>query len=153
MNLPGLDLESIVNNMVDTLYPDYSEEKKDELKQYYMTDGAENIEKNINAISVGTENAKSCLTALNSAATAVPTLASIPSVIVAGSATGAPNPAWYATFNTFAKSCLQSQTYVATIIIADVESACASIAYEPPAEIRLLKEQLEIVKNVIENIP
>ena len=48
MSLPGLNIKDVVDNMVETLYGDYPQEKKDSLKEYYTTGGgSENVKKNI----------------------------------------------------------------------------------------------------------
>lgn len=158
MSLPGLNLEDVVDNMVETLYGEYPQEKKDSLKEYYTTGGgSENVKKNIEAIQKGYETTEDGLQSLSESAAIVPSISDTNSVIVVtvgqASSTTTPNPAWNTMFNKFAKGCLSSQASMVEKSLSDMLSNCKAISYEPPEQILKLESTLNKVKDLINSIP
>ena len=158
MSLPGLNIKDVVDNMVETLYGDYSQEKKDSLKEYYTTGGgSENVKKNIEAIQKGYKTAKDGLQSLSDSAAIVPSISGANSVVVVtvgqATSTTTPNPAWNTMFNKFAKGSLSSQASMVEKSLSDMLSSCKAISYEPPEQVLQLESTLKSVKDLINLIP
>lgn len=159
MNIPGLELDKIVENIVNVKHsdmlnkiedPEERAAKRKELVDFYSTgDTGADLQRNINAISNGTQQVTDMLMSLQQAAMAVNPVATTPQVLVVGQATGSPNPAWLKLFSAVIKPTLLVSCTLAESLLQTVNASCQSIEFEPPGVITALDAQLKSVRQQI----
>lgn len=159
MNIPGLDLDKIVENIVNLKHSDMLNEiedederdaKRNELVNYYSTgDVVADMKRQMNNISNGVELVTEVITTLQSAVPAMPILGTVPQVIVTGAAAGAPNPAWGKLFSAAVKPGMLATCGLAQYVLNKVLDSCEQINFDPPGVVTGLQAQLDAVKNQI----
>lgn len=159
MNIPGLELDKIVENIVNLKHSDMLNKiedkderaaKRQELVDYYSTgDVAADMKRQMNNISDGAELITEVITTLQSAIPAMPIPGTVPQVIVTGAATGVPNPAWGKLFSAAVKPGMLATCGLAQYVFNKVIDSCQQINFDPPGVVTGLQAQLDAVKNQI----
>lgn len=159
MNIPGLDLDKIVENIVNLKHSDMlngigdkdeRDAKRKELVDYYSTgDVVADIKRQMNNVSTGVELITEVITTLQSAVPAMPIPGTVPQVIVTGAASGVPNPAWGKLFSAAVKPGMLATCGLAQYVLNKVLDSCEQINFDPPGVVTGLQAQLDDVKNQI----
>lgn len=108
--IPGLDIDSVVNKYVDVEFSEYlnsitdeneKREARSKFVQYYITGpGKQFIQNVIQSIKDTYQNVMDMLDDLRTSIVNITASNAVPAVVVAGSATGTPNPAYTIIDNT-----------------------------------------------------
>ena len=159
MNIPGLELDKMVENIVNLKHSDMLNEiedkderdaKRKELVDYYSSgDVAADMKRQMNNISNGVELITEVITTLQSAVPAMPIPGTVPQVIVTGAAAGAPNPIWGKLFSAAVKPGMLATCGLAQYVLNKVLDSCEQINFDPPGVVTGLQAQLDAVKNQI----
>jgi hypothetical protein len=100
-SLPGLDFDSIVNNLIEKRYaflkelsPSERQKKEEEIIEYYNTTASNEINSNIAKIKKSYSSINNQIITLQESIAGATASNAIPSVITTGSAASVPNPAY-----------------------------------------------------------
>lgn len=162
MTIPGLDLNSVATNIVDTGYKsqldaisDASERaaKRQQLLNYFISgDGKPGLEKEIKNIEDSCDILQNSITQLQTVPATILPPGVTPQVIVTGTAVGAPNPAWPSLFNAAMKPGLITCCTLLEFVYNQILNSCDTISFTPAPQIIALKAQLTAAKAVINGL-
>lgn len=162
MNIPGLELDKIVDNIVNIKHSDMLNQiedpeeraaKRKELVDYYTNgDAGEGLQREMDNVADGAQIVTDVISSLQQAVTAVLPPGTTPQVLVVGQATGSPNPAWGKLFSAAIKPGLLASCSLAEYVLKKVNASCQSISFDPPAVITALEVQLKSVKGQIDGL-
>lgn len=159
MDIPGLNIEDIVNNIIKVKHgemlseiTDEEERKKktQELVNYYSSgDSLASMQDKMDSISNGVELLNNIIIQLQTAVTTVLIPPTVPQVLVVGQATGAPNPSWLKVFTAAIKPSLLVGCESAEYIYQQIIISCNSIGFEPPSVVTAVENQIKAIKQQI----
>lgn len=159
MDIPGLDFDKIVENIVDVRHsedlakiPDKAERdaKRQEFIDYYSTgDTARGLQQEIDTITSGANVIQSFIQNTQSSVSAALLPTTTPQVLVIGQATGSPNPAWAKLFTSALKGSWLGTCDLADFIYDKVLQSCATISFDPPSVLTALKSLIDVLRNTI----
>lgn len=162
VDIPGLDFDSVVDNMVETDYKEQlddsktkeeRDDKKKSLVKYYKEKAGAEIEQNINIIKSNFAAAKDGLIYVAEAAAATVASNVIPSVITTGAAASVANPAYAMIENKQKKNTLLGILKNIGNFIVNLLSAAVKILFAVPEMIMSLIKTLTTTKSVVNSIP
>lgn len=163
IELPGLDLSSVVENFVDTRYGAELEKVEDEeereaLRQkwidYYKNgDGRAAIEMEIATIKANFAAARDQLTYVVEAAASSIASNAIPAVITVGTATSTANPAYALIENKTKKNQLLAMLKNIGKCLVDLLKSAVAIAFAVPEAVMTLIKTLTTAKQAVNSIP
>lgn len=159
MNIPGLDFDKIVENIVDIRHSEDLEKitddaereaKRQEFVDYYSSgDAAKGLQQEMNNISNSANVMQSFIKNMQSSVSAALAPGTTPQVLVVGQATGAPNPAWGKLFTAALKGGWLANCDLADFVYSKILESCATISFNPPGVLTALKSQLDVLRNSI----
>ena len=160
VNLPGLDLDSVVDNFVDVKYGKELSEIKDEEQRkelrkkwvdyYTKGEGKETMMLEIDSIKSNFSAAKDQLQFVADAAVSSTASNAVPAVITVGSASSTPNQAYTLIENKTKKN--QLLAMLKAFLVNLLKSAVA-IAFAVPAAVISLIKTLTTTKKAVNSIP
>lgn len=163
VSLPGLDIDSVVENFVDTKYGEELSQIKDEKERkalrdkwvdyYKKGEGSEMIKLEIASIKANFSAAKDQLTFVAEAAASSVASNAIPSVITTGAAASVPNPAYALIENKTKKNTLLSMLKQIGAFLVNLLKSAVAIAFAVPTAVITLIETLTTVKKTVNTIP
>lgn len=162
VDIPGLDFDSVVDNMVETDYKEQlddsktkeeRDDKKKSLVKYYKEKAGAEIEQNINIIKSNFAAAKDGLIYVAEAAAATVASNVIPSVITTGAAASVANQAYVMIENKQKKNTLLGILKNIGNFIVNLLSAAVKILFAVPEMIMSLIKTLTTTKSVVNSIP
>lgn len=159
MNIPGLDFDKIVENIVNIRHsedlekiPDEAERKakRQEFVDYYSSgDTARDLHKEIDNVLNSADVIQSFIKNMQSSVSAALAPGTTPQVLVIGQATGSPNPAWGKLFTAALKGGWLANCDLADFVYSKILDSCATISFNPPGVLTALKSQLDALRNSI----
>ena len=159
MNIPGLDFDKIVENIVDIRHsedlekiPDEAERevKRQEFVDYYSSgDAAKGLLQEMNNISNSADVIQSFIKNMQSSVSAALAPGTTPQVLVVGQATGTPNPAWGKLFTAALKGGWLANCDLADFVYSKILESCTTISFNPPGVLTALKSQIDMLRNSI----
>lgn len=162
ISLPGLDFDSVVNNLVEVQLkdeldkiPTVQERKdlKDKFVNYYKNKGRQEVDNRILEIKMNYSAAVTNLKSLQASITTAVASNTMPSVITAGAATSVPNPAYALIENANKKNTLLSICKSIGVFLFNILKAAISICFEIPDMVITLINTLTLTKKSINAIP
>lgn len=162
VDIPGLEFDPIVDNIVETQYKDEldaakSNEERTEIKKslikYYTDKAADEIENNINIIKSNFAAAKDGLIYVSEAAAATIASNAIPSVITTGSAASVANPAYALIENKQKKNTLLGILKNIGNFIVMLLTSAVKLLFAVPEVIMTLIKTLTTTKQIVNAIP
>ena len=162
VEIPGLEFESVINNLVDVRYkevldkatdPEQRQQLKENLLNYYRNDGRMIIDESINTIKSCYSEATEGLKQVSEAAAKAVANNAIPSVITVGTATSTANPAYALIENANKKATLLSMLKSIGDALVRLLSAAIKIAFQVPDMIMTVIQTLTTTKQVVNSIP
>lgn len=163
IELPGLSLDEVVENFVETKYGEElkavsTKEEREKLREkwinYYKEgEGKQAIQMEINNIKAQYGAAKDQLTYVADAAASAVASNAIPSVITVGSASSSPNPAYTIIENKTKKNQLLAMLKQIGASLVSLLKSAVSIAFAVPEAVITLIKTLTAVKKTVNSIP
>lgn len=163
VSLPGLELDPIVENFVDTKYgaelsqiEDEEERKalREKWIEYYRNgDGSEMMKLEIASIKTNFSAAKDQLTFVAEASASAVASNAVPAVITTGAAASAPNPAYALIENKTKKNQLLAMLKNIGACIVNLLKSALIIAFQVPAVVLALIDTLITTKSTVNAIP
>lgn len=163
IELPGLSLDEVVENFVETKYGEElkavsTKEEREKLREkwikYYKEgEGKQAIQMEINNIKAQYGAAKDQLTYVADAAASAVASNAIPSVITVGSASSSPNPAYTIIENKTKKNQLLAMLKQIGASLVSLLKSAVSIAFAVPEAVITLIKTLTTVKKTVNSIP
>lgn len=163
ISIPGLSLQPVAENFVDTKYgaelakiEDNEEREKlrDQWVKYYTEgDGKEAMELEIANIKANIGAAKDQLTAVGEAAVSSVASNAIPSVITTGAAASAPNPAYALIENKTKKNQLMAMLKQISASLVNAIKSMVAIMFPIPDIVLVIIESLKTAKQAVNSIP
>jgi hypothetical protein len=163
IELPGLSLDEVVENFVETKYGEElkavsTKEEREKLREkwikYYKEgEGKQAIQMEINNIKAQYGAAKDQLTYVADAAVSAVASNAIPSVITVGSASSSPNPAYTIIENKTKKNQLLAMLKQIGASLVSLLKSAVSIAFAVPETVITLIKTLTTVKKTVNSIP
>ena len=163
IELPGLSLDEVVENFVETKYGEElkavsTKEEREKLREkwinYYKDgEGKQAIQMEINNIKAQYGAAKDQLTYVADAAASAVASNAIPSVITVGSASSSPNPAYTIIENKTKKNQLLAMLKQIGASLVSLLKSAVSIAFAVPEAVITLIKTLTTVKKTVNSIP
>lgn len=163
VELPGLDLDTIARNFVETKYgkqlesiedAKVKEQLKNQWLEYYTKgEGKAMLQVEINTIKANFSAAKDQLTFVAEAAASSVASNMIPSVITVGTATSTPNPAYTIIENKTKKNQLLAMLKNISACLVNLLKSAMSIAFVIPEIVLTLITTLTTVKKTVNAIP
>ena len=162
IEIPGLDFDSIVDNIVETNFkdkldaltdPEEWERVKNELLEYYKTYGKQAIQEKINDIKSAFADIKAQVKYIQEAVTNTIASNAVPSVITVGTATSTPNPVYFMLDNANKKNTLMGMLKSAEDSAVKLLNAAINICFQVPDTVMTTINGLTTVKTVINTIP
>lgn len=163
IELPGLSLDEVVENFVETKYGEElkavsTKKEREKLREkwinYYKEgEGKQAIQMEINNIKAQYGAAKDQLTYVADAAASAVASNAIPSVITVGSASSSPNPAYTIIENKTKKNQLLAMLKQIGASLVSLLKSAVSIAFAVPEAVITLIKTLTTVKKTVNSIP
>lgn len=160
-SLPGLDFDSIVNNLVEKRHGSFLNElsplerqnKEKEIIEYYNTTASNEINSNIAKIKKSYSLINNQIVTLQESIVGVTASNAIPSVITTGSAASVPNPAYALLENKQKVGTLKSLIETTSSSFVELLDSSLKIDFELPDSILTLIETFKTLKQSLSNIP
>lgn len=163
VNLPGLDLDSVVDNFVDVKYGKELSEIKDEEQRkklrkkwvdyYTKGEGKENMMIEIDSIKSNYSAAKDQLQFVADATVSSTASNAVPAVITVGSASSTPNPAYTLIENKTKKNQLLAMLKSVGAFLINLLKSAVAICFAVPAAVISLIKTLTTTKKAVNSIP
>lgn len=163
IDIPGLSLEPVVNNYIETRYAKQlseceteqdRENMKTSLSQYYLEgDGKVMMQMEIANIKAQFSAAKDSLKSIGTSITQTVATNAIPSVITTGAATSVPNPAYALLENAQKKAALEATLKQVSNQMVDLLKSAVKIAFPIPDVIGAVITTLKTTKQALNAIP
>lgn len=159
-SLPGLDFDSIVNNLIEKRYaflkelsPSERQKKEEEIIEYYNTTASNEINSNIAKIKKSYSSINNQIITLQESIAGATASNAIPSVITTGSAASVPNPAYALMENKQKVGTLKSLIETTSSSFVELLDSSLKIDFELPDSILTLIETFKTLKQSLSNIP
>lgn len=163
ISIPGLDLDSVVENYVDKKYKFELDKIEDEderntlreiwVDYYKKGEGKQAIQLEIASIKSNFSAAKDQLTFVIEAAASSVASNAIPAVITTGAATSVANPAYSIIENKTKKNQLLSMLKQIGAFLVNLLKSAAAIMFTVPAVVLTLIKTLTTAKKAVNSIP
>lgn len=163
VSLPGLDLDSVVDNFVDVKYGKELSEIKDEEQRkklrkkwvdyYTKGEGKETMMLEIDSIKSNFSAAKDQLQFVADATVSSTASNAVPAVITVGSASSTPNPAYALIENKTKKNQLLAMLKSVGAFLINLLKSAVAICFAVPAAVISLIKLLTTTKKAVNSIP
>lgn len=148
-----LIIDSEYNDDLETLPPDQIEVERKKMKDYLTGSGSTFIQQQINKIQNLFDSISEQVDTIQTAITQTTASNAIPSTLVAGAATGAPNPAYTVIDNSQKKNSILSIISIAVSQGNELKSTAESIHFPLPNSITTVINTLQTLKDAAGSIP